>query len=114
MPCSRRSPPVSLNGFSTLQMTSWSGAGGASRVLVKAYGRFHSVDLSHPAVPGVVLHYDDPKEIVSDVSDARVYGGIHFRFDQDAAEAMGRHVANYNNSHILRKRGHQDQGDDDD
>lgn len=89
-----------------------SGAGGASRVLAKAYGRFHSVDISHPAVPGVVLHYDDLKDIVSDVSDARVYGGIHFRYDQDAGEAMGRHVANYNNSHILRKKGHQDHGDD--
>ena len=91
-----------------------SGAGGASRVLAKAYGRFHSIDLSHPAVPGVVLHYDDLKDIVSDVSDARVYGGIHFRYDQDAAEAMGRAVANYDDSHILRKKGHEDQGDDDD
>lgn len=93
-----------------------SGAGGASRILAKAYGRFHSVDISDPAVPGVVLHYDDLKDIVSDVSDARVYGGIHFRFDQVAGEAMGRDVANYNNRHILRKRGHRDLGkaDDDD
>ena len=91
-----------------------SGAGGASRVLTKAYGRFHSIDLSHPAVPGVVLHYEDLRDIVRDVSDARVYGGIHFRFDQDAAEAMGRVVANYNDSHILRKRGHADQRDADD
>jgi len=65
-------------------------------------------------VPGVVLHYNDLKDIVGDVSDARVYGGIHFRYDQDAAEAMGRDVASYNNSHILRKNGHQDQGDADD
>jgi hypothetical protein len=91
-----------------------SGAGGASRILAKAYGRFHSIDLSSPAVPGVVLHYNDLKDIVSDVSDARVYGGIHFRFDQDAAEAMGRQVANYNNSHILRKMGRGDEGDADD
>jgi hypothetical protein len=90
-----------------------SGAGGASRILIKAYGRFHSIDLSHPAVPGVVLHYDDLKDIVRDVSDARVYGGIHFRFDQDAAEAMGRHVANYLDSHILGS-GHRDQQDGDD
>ena len=81
-----------------------SGAGGASRVLAKAYGRFHPVDISHPAVPGVVLHYEDLKDIVRDVSDARVYGGIHFRYDQDAAEAMGRAIATYNDSHILRKR----------
>jgi hypothetical protein len=91
-----------------------SGAGGASRILAKAYGRFHSIDISHPAVPGVVLHYTDLKNIVSDISDARVYGGIHFRYDQDAAEAMGRAVANYNNSHILRKMGHEDNGDADD
>ena len=63
-------------------------------------------------MPGVVLHYDDLKDIVRDVSDARVYGGIHFRFDQDAAEAMGRKVANYNDSHILRKKGHQNEDDD--
>jgi hypothetical protein len=62
----------------------------------------------------VVLHYKDLKDIVRDISDARVYGGIHFRFDQDAAESMGRHVANYNNSHILRKMGHQDEADADD
>lgn len=93
-----------------------SGAGGASRILAKAYGRFHSVDLSDPAVPGVLLHYDDLEDIASDVADARVYGGIHFRFDQDAGAAMGHRVANYNNRHILRKRGHRDldQADDDD
>jgi hypothetical protein len=31
--------------------------------------------------------------LVKDVSDARVYGGIHFRFDQDAGERMGREIA---------------------
>jgi len=91
-----------------------SGAGGASRVLAKAYGRFHSIELSSSAVPGVVLRYDDLKDIVRDISDARVYGGIHFRFDQDAAEEMGRSVANYNNSHLLREKGHDRAGQDDD
>jgi hypothetical protein len=91
-----------------------SGAGGASRVLAKAYGRFHSVVLSYPAVPGVVLQYDDLRDIVRDVSDARVYGGIHFRFDQDAAEAMGRRVADYNDTHILRRKGPDTPGDDGD
>ena len=60
-------------------------------------------------MPGMVLHYDDPNDIVRDVSDARVYGGIHFRFDQDAAESMGRDVANYNRSHIRRKSGRPDE-----
>lgn len=82
------------------------GAGAASRVLEAAYGRFYSPPLvnSDPAVEGVLLQYTDLKDIVGDVSDARVYGGIHFRFDQDEGEAMGRAVANYNSARHLKPR----------
>jgi hypothetical protein len=59
----------------------------------------------------VILHYDDLKDIIGDVSDARVYGGIHFRFDQDAAETVGRKIADYNDKHI--QRGHEDVSDPD-
>jgi len=78
------------------------GAGAASRVLWKAYGRHHTVTNSHPSVPGVVLTYYDLLDIVKAVSDARVYGGIHFRTDQDAAEHQGKSVAQWNLDNHLR------------
>jgi hypothetical protein len=34
-----------------------------------------------PAVPGVTLNYTRFSQITDDISDARIYGGIHFRFD---------------------------------
>ena len=80
------------------------GAGAASRVLWKAYGRHHTVTNSHPSVPGVVLTYDDLLDIVKDVSDARVYGGIHFRTDQDAAEYQGKSIAQWNIVNYFRPR----------
>jgi hypothetical protein len=80
------------------------GAGAASRILWQAYGRHHTVINSHPGVPGVVLTYDNLLDIVKDVSDARVYGGIHFRTDQDAAEYQGRSVAQWNLDNYLRPR----------
>jgi hypothetical protein len=80
------------------------GAGAASRILWKAYGRHQSTTNSHPTVPGVVLVYDDLLAIVKDVSDARVYGGIHFRSDQDAAERLGKAVAQWNIDNHLRPR----------
>ncbi|MDQ3421100.1 MAG: vanadium-dependent haloperoxidase [Acidobacteriota bacterium] len=80
------------------------GAGAASRVLWKAYGRHHTVTNSHPSVPGVVLTYDDLLDIVKDVSDARVYGGIHFLTDQDAGEHQGKSVAQWNLVNHLRRR----------
>jgi hypothetical protein len=80
------------------------GAGAASRILWKAYGRHHTVINSHPSVPGVVLTYYDLLDIVKAVSDARVYGGIHFRTDHDAAEHQGKSVAQWNLDNHLRPR----------
>ena len=78
------------------------GGGAASTVLERAYGRkHHDITNTEDGAPGIVLHYSDLRAIVDDVSDARVYGGIHFRFDQDAGEHMGVEVGEYNDDHEL-------------
>lgn len=81
----------------------------ALTVLERAYGRFgHTVTVSHPAglrpdgTP-IVLTYTDLDDIISDVSDARVYGGIHYRFDQVAGERMGHKVGQYVYNNLLVK-----------
>jgi hypothetical protein len=38
------------------------------------------------------LQYTSFKQIANDISDARVYGGIHFRTDQDAGVVLGEAV----------------------
>jgi len=43
-------------------------------------------------VPTIVLQYTAFRQIADDVSDARVYGGIHFRTDQVAGAQLGRAV----------------------
>ena len=70
-----------------------SGSNGATEVLRRLYGESgHSITISNPAVPSIVLQYTSFKQITDDISDARVYGGIHFRFDQDAGATLGRAV----------------------
>jgi len=70
-----------------------SGSGGAAEVLRRLYGEAgHLITLSNPAVPSIVLQYIRFGQITNDISDARVYGGIHFRTDQDAGAALGRAV----------------------
>lgn len=61
----------------------------------------HSITLSNPALPGVILKYRRLQEITDDIDDARVYGGIHFRFDQEAGARMGRRVGAYVYRHKL-------------
>ncbi|HYR86044.1 MAG TPA: hypothetical protein VE422_18300, partial [Terriglobia bacterium] len=70
--------------------------------------RGHSITLSSPALPGVILHYNRLREITDDIDDARIYGGIHFRFDQEAGARQGRRVGAYVFRHNLRSRNGSD------
>jgi hypothetical protein len=70
-----------------------SGGNGGAEVLRRLYGESgHLITISNPAVPGIVLQYTSFKQITNDISDARVYGGIHFRTDQDAGANLGRAI----------------------
>jgi hypothetical protein len=66
------------------------------RVAERIFGdTMQNIVLTNPAVPDVTLHYTYFSQITFDVDDARVYGGIHFRFDQEAGNKQGRRVADY-------------------
>jgi hypothetical protein len=67
-----------------------SAANSAAEILRRIYGEGgHFMTLSNPTVPDIVLQYATFKQITDDISDARVYGGIHFRTDQVAGERLG-------------------------
>src|SRR5262249_35915336 len=59
---------------------------------------------------GVTPSFDSFSDAVREVSDARVYAGIHWRFDVAAGEALGYEVGKYVVSHCLLPR-HDDHGD---
>ena len=68
----------------------------AREMLERIYApRRRALILSNPAVPGITLRYTRLKEITEDIDDARVYGGIHFRFEQEAGADLGRRVGEY-------------------
>jgi hypothetical protein len=85
-----------------------SGSGAGRKVAELLFGPAnHTITLSHPLVPDVTLHYTSFRDVSDDVDDARVYGGIHFRFDQEAGGLQGRRVGRYVVKHKLR-HAHQD------
>jgi hypothetical protein len=86
-------PFVTTPCFPSYPSNHGSAANGAAEVLRRIYGEGgHSITLSNPAVPNIVLQYTAFKQITDDISDARVYGGIHFRTDQDAGARLGRAI----------------------
>jgi hypothetical protein len=88
-------------------------SGAAAEVLRRLYGEAgHAITLSNPAVPTIVLHYGSFRQITDDISDARVYGGIHFRTDQDAGARLGRAVGTTVYKNNLRAKHGNDRDDD--
>lgn len=81
-------------------------SGAARAVLERAFGKDgHAITLTNPSPtlpPGFVLNYAAWDEITDDVDDARIYGGIHFRFDQEAGAQQGRQVGSYILRNYLR------------
>jgi hypothetical protein len=89
-------PLISTPCFPSYPSNHAAGSNGSSEVLRRLYGAGeHDITLTHPNVQGIVLHYAKLKDITQDIDDARVYGGIHFRFDQVAGGQLGRTVATY-------------------
>jgi hypothetical protein len=79
--------------FPELPVKPWQSEQCRAEVLRRLYGAAgHSITLTNPALPSIVLQYTSLKQITQDISDARVYGGIHFRTDQVAGEQLGRTV----------------------
>src|ERR1700722_11202416 len=62
-----------------------SAANSAAEILIRAFGAAgHAITMANSAVAGLTFHYTRFDQITDDISDARIYGGIHFRFDQEA------------------------------
>ena len=76
----------------------------AREVLERFFGpRGHRITVMDPAAPGVSLEYTALEEITRDIDDARVFGGIHFRFDQAAGGEQGRRVGAYVWRHAFKR-----------
>jgi hypothetical protein len=90
-------------------------SGAARAVVERAYGkRGHDLTLTTASLPDIVLDYTAFEQITDDIDDARVYGGIHFRFDQEAGAKQGRKVGRYILRNYLRCADDEPDEDDDD
>lgn len=83
-------PFVTTPCFPSYPSNHGSAANSAAVILKRIYGEGgHSMTLTNSTVPDIVLRYTTFDQITDDISDARVYGGIHFRTDQAAGQRLG-------------------------
>ena len=76
-------------------------AGG--RVIAKFLGTKH-IDYTVPSLTGLGdRHFDTPKDLEYEVSNARIWGGIHFRSAVEDGVKIGKHVADQVLDHNFHK-----------
>ncbi len=56
-------------------------------------------------LPDVVHRFDGFWEMAQEQSDSRLFGGIHYRFDQEAGRDIGRSTAEYVHAHFMIRTG---------
>jgi hypothetical protein len=76
----------------------------AAAILADRFGNHTRYTLTSPAMPGVARTLPSFSAGVTQVIDARVFGGIHFRFAGEVAAAMGRQVAAYVEETQMQRR----------
>jgi hypothetical protein len=58
-----------------------------------------------PGGPAVTRHFGGFQQAADEEFMARIYGGVHYRFDQQAGQQVGQAVADYVFAHFMRPRG---------
>jgi len=100
-------PYITTPCFPSYPSNHASGSNGAAEILRRVYGEGgHTIKLTNPfnaSVANLEFDYSTFNEVCDDVDDARVFGGIHYRFDQVAGNRLGREIATYVYKHNLRK-----------
>jgi hypothetical protein len=58
--------------------------------------------LSNPAFPGVVRSFQSFSQAAQEASASRIYAGQHFRYDEDAGQALGDQIGDFVAGRLLR------------
>ena len=67
-----------------------------------------TIDSNTPGLTNPVRSYDSFSQALEEVSDARVYGGMHYRNSTHKGAKIGKQVSHYVTSHFFRpSRGHK-------
>jgi hypothetical protein len=84
-----------------------SGSNGALETLRRIYGAAgHRIELTAVVTAigpnATTFKYSQLQKISDDIDDARINGGMHFRFDQDAGLGLGKEIATFVYKHNLQ------------
>ncbi len=83
----------------------------AVSVMASFFGNRVEFMVTSDGLPGVTRSFTRFSDAVAQVADARVFAGFHFRFSCEDAAQMGKQVAHYAESTLMRRLGDESRSD---
>ena len=69
---------------------------GAARVVLESLGQpMPELTLTSPTAPDVIHHWSNLDDFTTEVANARIWAGLHYRFSTRVGTALGRQVGQY-------------------
>jgi hypothetical protein len=88
-------------------------SGSAAFILAAAFGENTAFSIDSETTPGKIRSFASFTDATTEIANARVFGGIHYRTSCVRGNMLGRTVADYVSRHALRPTG-DDENDDKD
>ena len=79
-------------------------SGAAAFILSAMFGEDAQFTLTSEALPGVTRKFSSFSQATAEITDARVFGGIHYRSSCVRANALGQAIAEYVSAHAFGRR----------
>jgi hypothetical protein len=89
--------PTYTSGHSTFSAT-------GAAILTSLFGPNYRFTLGSDDMPGVARSFDSFLDAAEEAADSRLYGGIHFRFDNEAGLVAGLQIGNFVARNYLQAR----------
>jgi PAP2 superfamily len=80
-------------------------SGSAAFILAAAFGQNTAFSIDSETLPGKIRSFASFTDATTEIANARVFGGIHYRTSCVRANMLGRTVADYVSRHALRATG---------
>jgi PAP2 superfamily len=80
-------------------------SGSAAFILAAAFGENTAFSIDSETLPGKIRSFASFTDATTEIANARVFGGIHYRTSCVRANMLGRTVADYVSRHALRAAG---------
>jgi hypothetical protein len=80
-------------------------SGSAAFILAAAFGENTAFSIDSETLPGKIRSFASFTDATTEIANARVFGGIHYRTSCVRANILGRTVADYVSRHALRATG---------